>query len=167
MCAIVDASVAFEVFGRKRTEAGIRFRSWLDGKQGQLVVGGRNLGELIQNGNFRRWFQEARRSGGRVRQLREEIVGEGEKQIDYRLLRSNDSHVVALALVSGARLLYTDDRGLQHDFTNQQVVPGAEGRIYTSRPAETRVQQEAAARRAAEARVAELEALLHRKPDRE
>ena len=134
MCAIVDASVAFEVFGRKRTQAGIRFRSWLDGKQGQLVVGGRNLSELKQNSNFRRWFQEARRSGGRVRQLRAKIIGEKEDKIEDRLLRSNDRHVVALALVSGARLLYTDDRDLQHDFTNRQVVPCVKGRIYTSRP---------------------------------
>ena len=69
MCAIVDASVAFEVFGRKRTLAGIRFRDWLDDGRGQLVVGGRVLDELVRNRNFERWLLEARRMSGRVRQI--------------------------------------------------------------------------------------------------
>ena len=69
MCAIVDANVTFEVFGKKQTEAGKRFRDWLDGNRGQLVVGGKNLTELTHNSNFRSWFLEARRLTGRVRQV--------------------------------------------------------------------------------------------------
>ena len=134
MCAIVDASAVFEVFGRRQTEAGRQFRDWLDSGRGQLVVGGKVLEELTQNGNFNRWFLEARRSGGSVRQLPAETVLEQETHIDRGLMRSNDQHVVALALVSGARLLYANDKLLQHDFTNRQVVSGVEGRIYTSRP---------------------------------
>lgn len=133
MCAIVDASVTYEVFGNRQTEAGRHFRKWLDSGRGQVVVGGRLLAELTQNGNFRRWFQEARRAGGRVRQLRTKTILETEERLDRRLMRSNDQHVVALALVSGARLLYTDDHALQRDFTNRQVVSGVEGRIYRSR----------------------------------
>ena len=134
MCAIVDASAVFEVFGRRQTEAGRQFRDWLDSGRGQLVVGGKVLEELTKNGNFNRWFVEARRSGGSVRQLPAETMLEQETQIDRGLMRSNDQHVVALALVSGARLLYANDKRLQHDFTNRQVVSGVEGRIYTSHP---------------------------------
>ena len=134
MCAIVDASAVFEVFGRKQTEAGRRFRDWLDSGRGQLVVGGKVLEELTKNGNFNRWFLEARRSAGTVRQLPADTVLEQETQIDRGLMRSNDQHVVALALVSGARLLYANDILLQQDFTNRQVISGVEGRIYTSRP---------------------------------
>ena len=46
MCAIIDASVVFEVFGKKQTGAGIEFRKWLDNNRGQLVVGGKNLEEM-------------------------------------------------------------------------------------------------------------------------
>ena len=134
MCAIVDASAVFEVFGRKQTDAGREFRDWLDNGRGRLVVGGKVLKELTQNGNFNRWFLEARRSGGRVRQLRAEIVRGQEERLDRGLMRSNDQHVVALALMSGARLLYTNDMQLQRDFTDRQVIPGVEGRIYTSKP---------------------------------
>ena len=117
MCAIIDASVAFEVFGRKRTAAGIRFRNWLDDGRGQLVVGGRVLEELVHNSNFGRWLLEARRSSGRVRQIGSARIRQYEDElVQSRSLRSNDVHIVALALASGARLLYTDDARLQRDF---------------------------------------------------
>ena len=135
MCAIVDASVAFEVFGRKRTAAGTRFRDWLDDGRGQLVVGGRVLEELVRNRNFARWLLEARRMTGRVRQIGSARIRQRQDELIQRgALQSDDEHVVALALVSGARLLYTDDARLQRDFVNPAVIPGPTGRIFTSRP---------------------------------
>ena len=114
MCAIIDANVTFEVFGTKRTEAGVRFRDWLDGGRGRLVVGGRNLEELTRNRNFERWFREERRRGGRVRQTRNEIISERQQAlVRDGLPTSDDEHVLALALVSGARLLYSNDRRLK------------------------------------------------------
>ncbi len=135
MCAIVDANVAFEVFGGKRTPAGIRFRDWLDGGRGQLVVGGKVLEELVRNRNFARWLLEARRMSARVRQIGGERIREHQEELARSgVLRSDDEHVIALALVSGARLLYTDDARLQHDFANLAVMRDPPGRIYTSRP---------------------------------
>ena len=135
MCAIVDASVAFEVFGRKQTAAGMRFRNWLDDGCGQLVVGGKVLEELVHNRNFGRWLLEARRVSGRVRQIGGARIRQHEDElVQSRSLRSNDVHIVALALASGARLLYTDDARLQRDFADPAVIPGVVGRIYTSRP---------------------------------
>ena len=142
MCAIVDASVAFEVFGRKRTRAGIRFREWLDNGPGQLVVGGRVLDELARNSNFARWLVEARRVGGRVRQVGRERIRRRESDLAGTGLQSDDEHVVALALESGARLLYTDDGRLQRDFTNPAVIRGVAGRVYTSRPVDGRFTDE-------------------------
>ena len=45
---------------------------------------------------------------------------------------SNDEHVIALALVSGARLLYTNDQALIDDFKNRDIVAGPRGKIYTT-----------------------------------
>ena len=71
----------------------------------------------------------------RVRQIGRVRIRQHEYQlVQSGLLRSDDEHVLALALASGARLLYTDDRRLQRDFENPAVVPGLTGRIYTSRP---------------------------------
>ena len=134
MCAIIDANVTFEVFGGKQTEAGVRFRHWLDGVRGKLVVGGKNLEELAQNGNFRRWFVEERRLGGqRVQQIRNEVITERQQAlVRDGLPTSNDEHVLALALVSGARLLYSNDRQLKNDFLNAGIVREPEGRVYTT-----------------------------------
>ena len=46
--------------------------------------------------------------------------------------RSDDEHVVALALVSGARLLYTNDAALIDDFKNREVVAAPRGKVYTT-----------------------------------
>ena len=46
--------------------------------------------------------------------------------------KSNDLHVLALALVSGARLLYTNDTALINDFGNPGIVARPRGKIYTT-----------------------------------
>ena len=132
MCAIVDADVVHQLVGPKQTDAGKRFREWLDSGRGELVVGGKNTIELTHNKNFERWFVEARRLGRRVRQIRESMIKEVEDQLSGQLT-SNDLHVVALAVVSGARLLFTDDRRLRNDFRNPDVISGPDGRVYTTR----------------------------------
>lgn len=133
MCAIVDANVTFEVFGRKRTEAGRKFRDWLDGGRGTLAVSGRNLDELAQNGNFQRWFLEARRRPGRVRQIsRAQIEARQDELRRSGPFRSDDRHVLALALASGARLLYSNDRRLNVDFSNPGVIRRPRGRVCTT-----------------------------------
>ena len=132
MCATVDASVVYQLVGPKQTEPGRRFREWLDGGWGVLVVGGKNTRELTCNKNFERWFLEGRRLGRRVRQIRESMIKEAEEQLSGRI-RSNDQHVLALALVSGARLLFSDDRRLTIDFVNTDVISGPAGKVYTTR----------------------------------
>ena len=132
MCAIVDADVMYQLVGRKQTEPGRKFREWLESGRGELVVGGKNIGELTQNKNFERWFLEARRLGRRVRQIQESMIRDVEEQLADRVT-SDDPHVLALALVSGARLLFTDDRRLTNDFRNRYVIPGPAGKVYTTR----------------------------------
>ena len=133
MCAIIDANVTFEVFGKKQTEAGVAFRRWLDGSRGRLVVGGKNLEELEHNGNFKRWFLEARRLHGKVVQMRKRSLREREANlVSSGLLKSDDEHVLALVLVSGARFLYTNDGDLKKDFDNSKIIQKPKGRIYTT-----------------------------------
>ena len=133
MCAIVDNNVANEVFGGDPPEAGRRFRRWLGSGNGRLVVGGWLLAELKGNGDFREWFQQNELSG-RLLQVKDEKVARQERRIKQtNLCTSNDEHVVALAIASGARLLYTNDDLLMADFRNRDIVPGPPGKIYTTR----------------------------------
>lgn len=45
-------------------------------------------------------------------------------------LSSNDPHIIALARVSGARLLCSNDQGLHCDFKNLVLVPRPKGNVY-------------------------------------
>lgn len=132
MCAIVDASVANEVFGADRPGAGNEFRKWLDAK-GRLVTGGDNLRELNRaSSDFKFWALSARDAGKmlivsskRVDRLRDKLKRIG-------TCRSNDEHVIALAQIGGARLLYTNDHHLQRDFRDHRLLPSPGGRIYST-----------------------------------
>ena len=65
MCAIVDASVRDQVFGRKGSEASKFFFDWLNGDavKPRLVIGGKLLRELSSNDNFVSWLQAALLAG--------------------------------------------------------------------------------------------------------
>ena len=53
-------------------------------------------------------------------------------------LKSDDPHVIALAQVSGARLLYTNDEDLQKDFRNTNLVNNPSGKVYSTEAENTR-----------------------------
>ena len=46
---------------------------------------------------------------------------------------SNDEHVIALAQVSGARLLFSNDVPLHRDFKNRDLVDVPRGKVYSTR----------------------------------
>ena len=133
MCAILDANVAGEVFGTERPPAGTAFFKWINSGRGRLIVGGTLLRELDRNRRFREWHQQAALAG-RVQRLRDDAVDDRMRQLrDARACRSNDEHVVALALVGGARLLYSNDRDLQLDFKDKNLIDAPRGRVYSTR----------------------------------
>ena len=133
MCGIVDANVANEVFGEGCSPAGGRFFDWLASPRGQLVVGGALRRELSRDHRFVRWLGSAIRYG-RARTITDEAVEERADDLRRRdICKSNDEHVLALAIASGARLLYTNDNLLMDDFRNRNIIPGPPGKIYTTR----------------------------------
>lgn len=134
MCAIVDANVRDEVFSQEsQSDAGRFFYQWLMGEGGgALVAGGLLLEELSRSIKFQRVFSN-RLLAGRARHIEKDVI---ETEVrDLRRLQdcsSDDEHVLALARVSGARLLYTNDRALQRDFRNQRLINDPRGRVYTT-----------------------------------
>ena len=132
MCAILDANVAYEVFGNDRPPAGSRFFDWLSSPRGQLVVGGKLREELSRDRRLVLWLRSALRNG-RARSVADEAVdGHATDLRREGVCKSNDLHVLALALVSGARLLYTNDTALIDDFGNPEIVARPRGKIYTT-----------------------------------
>ncbi len=133
MCAIIDANVAGEVFGPSPQQAAKKFYDWINKGSGRLVAGGKLLQELESGSQrFNRWAAEAVKFG----MMR--IVNEAE--INTRTVRlknqgvyvSDDPHILALAQVSGARLLYSNDSALHEDFTNKELVDKPRGKIYST-----------------------------------
>ena len=131
MCAIVDANVAGEVFGANRSPAGQQFFEWINQRHGRLVVGGKLLEELYKT-PAREWARQAINSG-RIKTVKasdvEALASELSRQ---QICTSNDPHVIALALISGARLLYSNDEALQNDFKTKNLIDKPRGRVYTT-----------------------------------
>lgn len=134
MCAIVDANAAHEVFPESpvqgspvRPPAGRGFFDWICKGDGRLVVGGKLREELDKTG-LKNWMRTARQAG-HIRLVDDESVDRRAGELDDEgACQSNDSHVVALAEISGARLLYTNDGKLQEDF--KKLVQ--KGRVYST-----------------------------------
>ena len=136
MCAIVDAQVAHEVFGEHPSPAGREFYQWLRKGPGRLVTGGKLLQELETGSpGFRRWAIDARLAGLMiVKDKVEERAAEIERDAKHA---SNDPHVLALAQISGARLLFTNDQRLEQDFRSKTIIDKPRGRVYHTRDIKT------------------------------
>ena len=133
MCAIVDANVASEVFGSNPSPAGDKFFGWINKGSNRLVVGGKLLEELEKGSpGFRDWASQAELSG-KMRIVNEDEVGTITEQIEHEGIHaSDDPHILALAQLSGARLLYSNDNGLRQDFKDTKLIANPAGHIYST-----------------------------------
>ena len=135
MCAIIDANVIDEAFGRRPPPAAIRFIDWIDSRKGRFTVGGSKYREELATSpqNFKEWAIEALKSG--------KIITVDDAKIDNKIAqlvkdgrcKSNDQHIIALAQLGGARLLYSNDRGLHQDFRDKRLVDNPRGKVYTTK----------------------------------
>ena len=133
MCAILDADVVSAVFTRDPEPGAREFKSWVESGSGRLAVGGRLRRELARNGQFKEWLRQALLRGD-VRDVPDPLVDEEAAKLASREEpRSNDRHVLALARLSGARLLYSRDRALREDFKNGKLVANPRGKLYPER----------------------------------
>ena len=129
MCLIVDASVAAAFFC---AEADPYVEALEAVKNGRCCI--------YYGGKLRRENAKARVVLMQVLML--DRAGKAknfpDKEIDVatdllkeaRACRSDDPHIIALAQVSNCRLLFTNDRLLQTDFTNPHLVARPRGNIY-------------------------------------
>ena len=133
MCAIVDANVAGEVF-EGSSAAGSEFFGWLNNGLGRLVVSGKLLEELERGSpGFRKWARTATLFG-RMTTLNRNDVEERTREIENEALHSsNDPHVLAVAQLGRARLLFTNDQALGRDFRSKSLIDKPRGRIYHTR----------------------------------
>ena len=127
MCAILDACACGDVFGKKQTEAGKDFYKWLSKGKGKLVTGGKLYDEMKGNRRYLAWLNEALGAGKAKREPNDSIAAESSR-LEGRCL-SNDFHVIALARVGGARLLYSKDKRLHKDFKDKKLLRNPRGKV--------------------------------------
>ena len=133
MCAIIDANTVREVFGPNRPPAGKKFFDWINNGKGLLVVGGKLNNELDKSSqSYRQWAQEAKRRGVLIEETKSKIDKGKEELLAKRVCKSDDLHILALARVSGARLLYSNDKNLQADFKNKELIDNPRGKVYST-----------------------------------
>ena len=133
MCAILDANVAAQVFGAERPAAGQAFFEWIDSGHGRLVLGGRLRRELDRIQRLREWRLQAVLAG-RITLLNDDAVDGKARELEQQdACRSDDEHVIAVAQLGGARLLYSNDSDLQDDFRDKALTDQPRGKVYSTR----------------------------------
>lgn len=134
MCAIIDINTAIELLGERVPEPARRFLDAIEGKRQKLVVGGTKYSEELDRNSEIKKFIKMCLSKGYARQVRNRDVDELSAAITQQnSCTSDDEHIIALAQISGARLLYSNDKRLGEDFKNRTLVQGTKGRIYSTR----------------------------------
>jgi len=131
MCLIIDANVAPAVFGGNSNSSDFRpIIDWLTSprRNGKLVVGGKLKDELFRIENAHRFIIRLLQAG-RARDITENVDEETEKVRNMPELKSDDPHIIALAKVSGARILCSNDKDLREDFRNRRIL-NPPGHIY-------------------------------------
>lgn len=132
MCIIVDANVAHRIVAAPMHEDARQIVDWIDRGDGRLVIGGKLTEELSQNGSVTRWLR-TRIQAGLVRQIPVVVIAAKERHLSaLKVCLSDDVHVLALALASGCRLIYTADGLLRRDFKNKRIIGSPRGKVYTS-----------------------------------
>ena len=135
MCVIVDACVASMALGRTPSSEFVPLVEWLYSSRachGLLVYGGRLARELLRNHDVAIRLRGLKEAGRAI------LVDEGRIGADIEVLessglvRSNDHHVLALARVSGARVLCTAENTgqLGVDFGDHRIISSPRGSIY-------------------------------------
>lgn len=132
MCAIIDACILGLVVPPRTDPRFAPVVDWLTNpkKTGCVVVGGHLAAELQRSPSWTRYFAALQRAGrawvapsGAVARVEADFRREGQHC-------SNDPHVLALAIVSGARTLCSDDQPLGRDFRCAQLISRPRGFIY-------------------------------------
>lgn len=133
MPAIIDASCMAIVVGEDRTPAISEFVIWVtaDDRNGCIVFGGSKYRtEMYKVERFKIWAEQLLLAGKAVVVDDKQVDLEEAALIENDDARSDDPHIIALALVSQARLLVSDDNKLKRDFTNVRLLRKPKGKLY-------------------------------------
>ena|SRR5882724_1516095 len=134
MLLIVDANVAPKVLVNKKPSEFTRLHFQIFSLRSvriTIVYGGKLLKEYSKINSVIRALAKLDQSGSACKVNDSKVGKEDEKVKAMGRCKSNDSHVIALARISGARLLCTDDNNLKIDFWNKALIDKPRGNVYS------------------------------------
>lgn len=129
MCLIIDANKTADFVNQPQHEDHRPIYRRID-RGLRVALGGRLLTEQYRIEKARRYFVELLRSGRALRYVDANVDAEEAEVTRSGLCKSDDPHVIALARVSGARVLFSEDQDLGTDFGNLELVPKPRGKVY-------------------------------------
>lgn len=126
MCTatIIDASLFGWYANDAPTQSAVALRNWINDGHGVVAYAREEQfgKELKKCRKMYSLFEDYRRDG-RAFLVSQEKIRQAEDQIEGREIKSDDLHVLLLALASKALVLCTDDGGLGVDFKNEDLLP--------------------------------------------
>jgi hypothetical protein len=129
MCLILDSDIVHKVFPRPSGDFAPIHQALLNGGA-KCVYGGELTQEYKQIEWFRRILLRLDQQGIAKQFPSSEVDVQTLKLRQGGLCKSNDAHILALAIVSKARLLCSEDGNLGDDFTNPLILSKPRGSIY-------------------------------------
>ncbi len=133
MCLIVDTNVASKFFRAQEFPEALPLWKWVNGPRGCLVYGGTDLEREYKRVNeAQRVLRSLKQAGRAIEADRSQVDRVRDELLEEESCRSNDQHIIALARVSGSRLLYSEENWnfLLDDFKNPVLINKPRGKIY-------------------------------------
>lgn len=125
-CLIVDTNMLHWLTETSEDNSTIVI-GFLKNQRGRLYIGGKLKHEFPSR--LRSWLAVGVRAGWIVNVSDEEVDQETTWLQVHHTLESNDHHIVALARVSGARVLISRDENLRRDFGNRNLISQPRGKL--------------------------------------
>ena len=123
MCVILDAD-AFSKFKDPENEDMKPVWNWIRNKNGKIAYS--NTQKIEREWNDARMdnLRDELRKAGKIKLVSSDVTQQKENEIKAQI-RSNDSHIIALALIADTRILISGgDSDLIRDFKNRELVRG-------------------------------------------
>ena len=133
MCTvtIIDTNVLWKIApaSNKEQRRDIELCSWISQGHATLVYSrrGKYFREISHSPRIGRLFNEYRRAQ-RAKLITESKLKIAEEKLRNTSIRSNDKHILELALASDALLLCSNDKKLKVDFVDHNLIPKVGGK---------------------------------------
>jgi hypothetical protein len=128
MCLIIDPNVVHKLFSKPTADYAPVIEA-IENQKARVVYGGYITVEYRRMG-FSKVLLRLDQQGSTRPVPDDRVNAETSRLIESGVCRSDDPHIVALAIVGKVRLLCSEDNLLATDFTNTQILAKPPGNVY-------------------------------------